>query len=198
MIPNAPGSVRTYKAQKQSTVRAVQLNPLLPHFLSWQSANAGGDSISDHRVVWVGRDFQRLSGPTPCSEEGTPQLHQCSEPHPLTVGVCRDGQHHLSGQPVQCFTSLSVKTLLLICSLNPSSFHASDPFCGPPLDAPQQVGVSPVLRSPHLFAVLQGKQQGRCCAVPGLCLCSAAQMEEALGAIGPGASPKPKGFTRKT
>ena len=30
-----------------------------------------------------------------------------------------------------------------------------DHFCGPPLDALQQLHVSPVLRTPHLNAVLQ-------------------------------------------
>ena len=106
-------------------------------------------------MVWVGRALQRPSGPTSCDEQGRPQLHQCSEPHPLSVGVCRDGQQHLSGQPVQCLAALSTKTLLLICSLNPSSFHPSDPFCGPSLDALQQLHVPPVLSTPHLDAVLQ-------------------------------------------
>ena len=34
-------------------------------------------------------------------------------------------------------------------------FHPWDHFCGPPLDVLQQVHISPVLRTPHLDAVLQ-------------------------------------------
>lgn len=74
--------------------------------------------ISGDFCALKGRALQRPSVPIPCSEEGPPQLHQCSKPHPLSVGVCRDGQQHLSGQPVQCLTALSVKTLLLMSSLN--------------------------------------------------------------------------------
>ena len=121
-------------------------------------------------MVWVGRALQRPSGPTSCDEQGRPQLHQCSEPHPLTVGVCRDGQHHLSGQPVQCLAALSTKTLLLICSLNPSSFHPSDPFCGPSLDALQQLHVPPVLSTPHLGAADEVSQHRAELQTPSLAL----------------------------
>ena len=34
-------------------------------------------------------------------------------------------------------------------------FHPLSHFCGPPLDALQQLHVSPVLRTPHLDTVLQ-------------------------------------------
>jgi len=40
-------------------------------------------------------------------------------------------------------------------------FHPLDHFCGPPLKALQQVHVSPVLRTPHLDAVLQMKSHQR-------------------------------------
>jgi len=51
------------------------------------------------KIVWVGRDPYRLSGPTPCNEQGHPQLHQCSEPHPVWRWVSAGmGHHHLSGQ----------------------------------------------------------------------------------------------------
>ena len=40
-------------------------------------------------------------------------------------------------------------------------FHSVDHFCGPPLDALQQIHVSSVLGTPHLDAVLQVRSQQR-------------------------------------
>ena len=40
-------------------------------------------------------------------------------------------------------------------------FHALHHFCGPPLDALQLVHVSPVLRTPHLDAVLHRRSHQR-------------------------------------
>ena len=50
-------------------------------------------------------------------------------------------------------------------------FYPSDQFCAPPLDVLQQVHVSPVLRTPHLDAVLQVRshtteQKGRITSRP--------------------------------
>ena len=39
-------------------------------------------------------------------------------------------------------------------------FHPLDHFCGPLLDVLQQVCISPVLRAPHLDAVLQQRVEG--------------------------------------
>ena len=43
------------------------------------------------RMVGVKRDPQRPSVRTACSAQGHPQLHRCSQPHPLTVCVPTDG-----------------------------------------------------------------------------------------------------------
>ena len=40
-------------------------------------------------------------------------------------------------------------------------FHPLDHFCGPSLDALQQLHVSPALRTPHLYAVLQMRPHQR-------------------------------------
>ena len=58
---------------------------------------------------------------------------------------------------------MSPRSLLLSSLNSPSSqpvlkgelFHALDHFCGPPLDALEQVHVSPALRTPHLDTVVQ-------------------------------------------
>ena len=42
-------------------------------------------------MVGVGRDPRRPSVRTACSAQRHPQLQQCSQPHSLTVAVCRDG-----------------------------------------------------------------------------------------------------------
>ena len=44
------------------------------------------------------------------------------------MGVCRDGQQCLSGQPMQSLTALSMKTLLLMSSLNLPSFPLAPRF----------------------------------------------------------------------
>ena len=49
---------------------------------------------------------------------------------------------------------------LSACSVG-EVFHAWGHFCGPPLDTLQQLHASPVLRTPHLDAVLQVRCQHR-------------------------------------
>lgn len=47
---------------------------------------------SVHRIIWVGRDPQRPSNPTPFNEPGHPQLEQGAQnPSTLTLDVSRDG-----------------------------------------------------------------------------------------------------------
>ncbi|KAK4821583.1 hypothetical protein QYF61_024442 [Mycteria americana] len=97
-------------------------------------------------------------------------------PSNLTLNVSRDGASTtFLGNPFQCFTTLIIKKLFLISSLNLPSFglkplflvlsqqalvkrevfHPSDHFCVPPLDPLHQVHVLLVLRAPELDAVLQ-------------------------------------------
>ena len=72
-----------------------QLNdPASDFFLSW-----------NHRMFWVGRDFERSSSPNPCSEQGHLQLDQVAQ-SPVQPGLeCFQvwGLHSLSGQPAPVF-----------------------------------------------------------------------------------------------
>ena len=64
------------------------------------------------------------SGPTPCTEQGHPQLHQVLRaPSSLTLGVSRDGAPAASlGNLCQCLTTLSVNSCFFTPSLNLPSF----------------------------------------------------------------------------
>ena len=63
-------------------------------------------------MVGVGRDPQRPFVPTACSAQRHPQLQQCSQPHPLTVCVYRDGAPPPLWAP--CATALINIAFLLI------------------------------------------------------------------------------------
>ena len=84
------------------------------------------------RIIGVGRDLYRPSGPIPCIDQGHPQLHQVLRaPSSLTLGVSRDGASITSlGNLSQCLTFLNVKTFFRISSLHLSSFSLK-PFSIP-------------------------------------------------------------------
>jgi len=53
-------------------------------------SNACAMKMRNHRnIEWLelGGTLKAIR-PNPCTEQGHPQLHQCSEPHSLTSGVC--------------------------------------------------------------------------------------------------------------
>jgi len=67
--------------------------------------------------------------PTPCTEQGHPQLHQCSEPIQPDLGCLQGwGTTTSLGNLCQCLTALSVQNLFLISSLNlPLYFETISP-----------------------------------------------------------------------
>ena len=80
----------------------------------------------DHRVVGVGRDPQRLSVHTACSAQGHPQLQQCSQPHPLTVAVCRDGAPPPLWAPCAKCDSIAYEYMVFFSNLKYIVFFNSD------------------------------------------------------------------------
>ena len=63
--------------------------------------------------------FKAQLSQTPCNEQGHPQLHQCSQPLQTDLGCLQGwGTTTFLGNLCQCFTALSMKTFVLISSLN--------------------------------------------------------------------------------
>ena len=91
-----------------------------------------------------------------CDEQGHPHLHQVAQSPTLPDLECLQGQgiHHLSGQSVPVPLLQAEQPQLPQPVLTGKVCHPSDHFCGPPLVVFQQVHISPVLRTPHLDAVL--------------------------------------------
>jgi len=99
---------------------------------------------SQNHLSWKGP--LKAICPTPCTEQGHPQLHQFSEPHPawpwLSAGM---GHHLLSVQPVLVPHSVIVKNLFLISNLNLCSFSLK-PF--PLVPSPSKESVPYFLPAP--------------------------------------------------
>ena len=61
----------------------------------------------NHKILWFGRDLQGPSGPTPCTEQGHQQLHQCSEPLQPELGCLQGwGTTTSLGNLCRCLTTL--------------------------------------------------------------------------------------------
>jgi len=117
----------------------------------WLSTRTGGKrgcrvSIrADNQTQW-GADLGTCSG-CPCFEQGAEQDHRTVESFEFEI----------------TFIGLLVQLLFSSRPNSPSSqpvlvgkvFYPLNHFCGPPLDALQQVYISPVLRTPHLNVALQ-------------------------------------------
>ena len=79
----------------------------------------------NHGMVWVGRDLQGSSSPTPGSAQGHLQLDQVAQ-SPVQPGLERFqgwGLHHLPGQPVPGFHHPHGKKFLPYIQSKPLSSH---------------------------------------------------------------------------
>ena len=66
----------------------------------------------NHRMAWVEKDHNAHPVPTPCCVQGRQRVDQAAQSHIQPGLECLQGWgiHSLPGQPVQCVTTLWVKT----------------------------------------------------------------------------------------
>jgi len=71
-------------------------------------------------MAWVEKDHNAHPVPTPCHVQGRQPADQAAQSHIQPGLECLQGWgiHSLLGQPVQCVTTLCVKSFLLISNLN--------------------------------------------------------------------------------
>ena len=81
-----------------------------------------GHTETQNRLSWKG-PFKAIWSNSPAVNRDTHSSIRCSEPHPLTLGVSRDGAPTTSlGNLCQCFTTLVTENFFLIPSLNLPSY----------------------------------------------------------------------------
>ncbi|KAK4810494.1 hypothetical protein QYF61_004274, partial [Mycteria americana] len=135
---------------RQIFLMKLEIYQHLSHFCPFQVLNQYHWPVVNHRMVEVGRDLWRSSGPTPLCQQG--HLEPVAQDHVQTAFEHLQGGrlHNLPGQPVPAKQSQLSQPFLIGEMLQ--SFHH---LCGPALDSLQYVHVSLVLGSPELDTGLQ-------------------------------------------